>query len=70
LKVDGAEGIQDVAGEEDRAVPARDEGELGYLGVDELPEAGEQLDGFGCEPVGDLLPELAEVGLEITRELE
>jgi len=64
-----------VAGVEDGAIAPRHQRKLSYLGVDELTEAGEELNRLGREsarrnPAGEPLLELPEVGVEITRELQ
>ena len=72
MNVERVQRIENVAGIQDRAIPARDERELRHLGVHELAETREQLHGLDREharfdPLGDAVLELTEVRLEVTR---
>src|SRR5262249_56648079 len=75
LDVDRVQRIEDVPGVEDRPVSARDQGKLGYLGIDELSESREELDRLDREasrvdPIGEAPLELAEIRVQVTRELK
>jgi hypothetical protein len=75
LNVHGVQGVEDVAGIENGAVASRNQGELRYLGVDELTEPRQKMEALGGESsrghaIRQALFELAVIGLEVTRELQ